>query len=291
MNKNSLAAVCSILFICGIYIERASCLRKSSFAVKRIDHILLTPADPRGLYDFLTAELKLPIAWAYRDYEGFASGGIFCGNVNLEALLMNQENLSSVSYISGIAFEPAETTDEAVNILKQRQIPFNESQTYEFGPEQSKIKMWTTTILKDFLPGSVIFICEYHPGIFNPPLWRNTLQKKLKEIKGGPLGIEYVKEIEIRVKEKESTLQKWQNLLNPYLLSSDGCFALGDGPRLCINESDTDHIYSIKIKVKSLDEAREFLLSRGLIRQEKKHSITLDPEKTFGILFEIVEIE
>jgi len=269
----------------------ASNLTESGSAVKRIDHILLTPEDPRGLYDFLTQELKLPTAWAFREYEGFASGGIFFGNVNLEALVMNQDNLSTPSKIAGMSFEPAEPTAEVVEELKRRQIAHDEPRTYEFGPEQSKIKMWTTTILKDFLPGSVVFICEYHPGLFNPPAWRNTLQKKLKEIKGGPLGIEYVKELELRVKDKEKALHKWQNLLSPHLFSLDGCFAVGDGPRLCMVESDKDYIHSIKIKVKSLDNAREFLSSRGLLGQDKKSSIILNTDKTFGILFEILEAE
>lgn len=291
MSKRCLATVLSIFFISAVLFVEASNLTESGSAVKRIDHILLTPEDPRGLYDFLTQELKLPTAWAFREYEGFASGGIFFGNVNLEALVMNQDNLSTPSKIAGMAFEPAEPTAEVVEELKRRQIAHDEPRTYEFGPEQSKIKMWTTTILKDFLPGSVVFICEYHPGLFNPPAWRNTLQKKLKEIKGGPLGIEYVKELELRVKDKEKALHKWQNLLSPHLFSLDGCFAVGDGPRLCMVESDKDYIHSIKIKVKSLDNAREFLSSRGLLGQDKKFSIILNTDKTFGILFEILEAE
>jgi len=274
-----------------VFTVEASNLTENGSVVKRIDHILLTPENPRGLYDFLTEELKLPAAWTFREYEGFASGGIFFGNVNLEALVMNQDNLFAPSMIAGMAFEPAEPTGKVMEELKRRQIAYDEPRTYEFGPEQSKIKMWTTTILKDFLPGSVVFICEYHLGLFNPPAWRNTLQKKLKEIKGGPLGIEYVKELELCVKDKEKALQKWQNLLSPHLFSSDGCFAIGDGPRLCIVESDKDYIHSIKIKVKSLDNARVFLSSRGLLGQDKRHSIKLNTNKTFGILFEILEAE
>jgi hypothetical protein len=291
MSKRYLAAFFSIFFISSVFIVGASTLTGNESVVKRIDHILLTPEDPRGLYDFLTEELKLPAAWTFREYEGFASGGIFFGNVNLEALVMNQDNLSAQSKIAGIAFEPEEPIGKVVEDLKRRQIAFDEPRTYEFGPEQSKIKMWTTTILKDFLPGSVVFICEYHLGLFNPPAWRNTLQKKLNEIKGGPLGIEYVKELEMRIKDKEKALQKWQNLLSPHLFSSDGCFAIGDGPRLCIVESEKNYIHSIKIKVKSLDNARVFLSSRGLMGQDKKFSIILNPDKTFGIFFEVMEAE
>ncbi len=291
MSRRCLVAVFSIFLISSVFTVGASNLKENGSTVKRIDHILLTPEDPRGLYDFLTQELKLPTAWAFREYEGFASGGIFFGNVNLEALVMNQDNLSSLSKIAGLAFEPAGPTAEVVEELKRRQIAHDEPRTYELGPEQSKIKMWTTTILKDLLPGSVVFICEYHPGLFNPPAWRKSLQRKLKEINGGPLGIEYVKELELRVKDKEKTLQKWQNLLSPYLFSPDGCFGIGDGPRLCLVESDQDYIHSIKIKVKSLDNAREFLSSRGLLGQDRKFSIILNPDKTYGILFKIIEAE
>jgi hypothetical protein len=290
MSKRPLDLALSFIIMAALFLG-ASSTTESASVVKRIDHILLVPEDPRGLYDFLTQELKMPIAWAFREYEGFASGGVFFGNVNLEALVMNRDNLSTPSKIAGIAFEPAGPTNEVVEEIKRRQIVYDEPRTYEFGPEQSKIKMWTTTILSDFLPGSVVFICEYHPGIFNPPAWRNTLQKKLEEIKGGPLGIEYVKEVELRVKDKEKALQKWQNLFSPYLLSPDGCFAVGDGPRLCMVESDKDSIHSMKIKVRSLDKAREFLSSRGLLGQDKKVSINLNPKKTFGILFEILEAE
>lgn len=291
MNKRCLAGIFSIFFISNLFPVRAKNLMESGYAVKRIDHILMTPEDPRGLFDFMTQELKLPIAWAFREYEGFASGGVFFGNVNLEALVMNQNNISSPSRIAGVAFEPAGPTAGVIEELRRRQITHGDPRTYEFGPEQSKIKMWTTTILHDFLPGSVVFICEYHPGLFNPPAWRNTLQKKLEEVKGGPLGIEYVKELALRVKDKEKAIQKWQNLLSPYLFSPDGCFAIGDGPRIRMVESDKDYIHSIIIKVKSLDNARKFLLSRGLLGQDKKFSIVLNVDKTFGILFEILEAE
>lgn len=259
--------------------------------VNRIDHVLLTPENPQGLFDFLTETLKMPVAWAYREYEGFASGGVFFGNVNLEALVMNQSNLSFPSHITGIAFEPAESTEQAVEELKRRRIAHEEPQTYEIGQGQSKMKMWTTTMLRDFFPGAVVFLCEYHPGIFNPPAWKKTLQKQLIKIEGGPLGIEHVSELEIGLKDIKKTLEKWEHFLKPHNFSSDGCFAIGDGPRLRFVESDKDVIHSIKIKVKSLDNAREFLSTQGLLGKDEGNSIKLNVDKTFGILFEIQDKE
>jgi len=76
MSKKPLALALSFIFMMAMLFLGASSMTENASAVKRIDHILLTPEDPRGLYDFLTQELRLPVAWAFREYEGFASGGV-----------------------------------------------------------------------------------------------------------------------------------------------------------------------------------------------------------------------
>ena len=122
MSKRWLTAVFSIFFTFSVFIVHASNLKENDSVVKCIDHILLTPENPRGLYNFLTEDLKLPVAWAFKEYEGFASGGVFFGNVNLEALVMNRDNLSTPSKIAGIAFEPSQPTEKVVEELKRSAI-------------------------------------------------------------------------------------------------------------------------------------------------------------------------
>jgi len=281
------------LLICQLASEK-EVGKKSSSIIKQVDHILLTPEDPQGLFDFLSQELKLPIAWPYQKYGGFASGGVFAGNVNLEALIFPHSVVSTSSKIAGIAFEPSTSTEEIVKELDRRQIAHGEPETYEVGPEGSKVKLWTNTIIENMVPGSFIFICEYHiHKIYKvePTAMREKLEKDFKNVNGGLLGIEYVSEIKIKLKNRAKALEKWQNLLKPYECFQDGCFDLGKGPSLRFLESDQDYIYSLKLKVQSLKKAGDYLSSKGLIHTKDNHMVTTNPVKTFGIIFEFFEID
>lgn len=263
--------------------------------VKQVDHIMLDSENPRKLFDFFTQELKFPVVWPYREYGNFASGGVFAGNVNLEPVFFQHkhESLKTRSKIIGLAFEASEPTEEILQELDRRKILYMTPEIMEFGPEGSKMKIATNTVFKNMLPGSFIFICEYHIyKLFKTDLstmrkkWQNELTKK----EGGPLGIEYVSEIKIRMKNRTEAFKKWQNLLRPCECSQDGCFDLGKGPSLRFLDSDLDCIYSLTIKVRSLEKAYDYLSSNGLIQTKNEHTVKTNPDKTFGILFEFTDI-
>jgi hypothetical protein len=262
--------------------------------IEQIDHILLVPDNPRGLFDFFTQELKLPVAWPFREYGQFASGGVFAGNVNLEAAVLSGGSVHPQSKIVGMAFEPSGSTEEVVRELDRRRIAHLDPQPFEMGPEGNKMKLWTNTILKDMLPGSFVFICEYHIyklNNTNPSAVRIQLKEALIKIDGGPLGIEYVSEVKIKVKERDKVLESWENFLEPYEGFKNGCFDLGKGPKIRFLQADTDCIDSIKIKVKSLEKAHDFLSSREMVGTKNEQRIITDPNKTFGIIFEFVEVD
>jgi hypothetical protein len=262
--------------------------------VEQVDHILLVPDNPRGLFDFFAQELKLPVAWPFREYGQFASGGVFAGNVNLEAAIFSGSSVNPQTKIVGIAFEPSGSTEEVVRELDRRRIAHLEPQPFEVEPEGNKMKLWTNTILEDMLPGSFVFICEYHIyKIYNtePSALRNQLKEAMNKIDGGPLGIEYVSEVAIKVKERDKVLERWKTFLGPDERFQDGCFDLGKGPKIRFLKSDTNCIDSLRIKVKSLEKAYGFLSSRGMVGKKNERRIIADPPKTFGILFEFVEID
>jgi len=264
--------------------------------VKQVDHIMLSPENPRELFNFLTQELKLPVAWPYREYGNSASGGVYAGNVNLEPVFFQHkhETLNTSSKIIGLAFEASVPTEEMLKELDRRNIPYMKPETMEFGPEGSKVKISTNTILENMLPGSFVFLCEYHIyKFFNTDLtqMRNKWQDNLIKINGGPLGIEYVSEIKIGMRNKVEALKKWQNLLKPNECCQDGCFDLGKGPSLRFLDSEQDCICSLTIKVKSLEKACDYLLIKGLIDAKDKYTVTTRPDKSFGILFEFTEVD
>jgi hypothetical protein len=287
-----LGVILSFLLCQAFMYQDAS--KKAPRLVEQIDHILLVPDNPRALFDFFTQELMLPVAWPYREYGSFASGGVFAGNMNLEAAVFSGSSAKSQTKIVGIAFEPSGTTEEVVKELDRRQIGHLEPQPFEMGPAGNKMKLWTNTILEDMLPGSFIFICEYHIyKIYNtePSALRNQLKEALNKIDGGPLGIEYVSEVKINVKERAKLLERWKNFLEPYECFQDGCFNLGKGPKIRFLEADANCIDSLRIKVKSLDKAYDFLCSREMIGIKNDQGIITDPNRTFGILFEFVEFD
>jgi hypothetical protein len=262
--------------------------------LEQVDHILLVPDNPRGLFDFFAQELKLPVAWPFREYGQFASGGVFAGNVNLEAAVFSGGSVNSPTKIVGIAFEPSGSTEEVVRELDRRQIAHLEPQSFEMGPEGNKMRMWTNTILEEMLPGSFIFICEYQIYKIHktdPSAVRNQLREALKKIDGGPLGIEYVSEVKIKVKERDKGLERWKTFFEPYERFQDGCFDLGKGPKIRFFEADANCIDSLRIKVKSLEKASGFLSSKGMVGKKNEQMVITDPQKTFGILFEFVEID
>jgi hypothetical protein len=262
--------------------------------IEQIDHILMVPDNPRDLFDFLAKDLKLPVAWPFREYGSFASGGVFAGNVNLEAAVLSGGQVNPLSKIVGLAFEPSRSTEEVIKELDRRQIAHLDPQPYEVGPEGNRMKLWTNTILDDMLPGSFVFICEYHIyKIHNtdPSAVRNQLREALAKIDGGPLGIVYVSEVKIKVKERHKVLESWRKFLEPSAVIRDGCFDIGKGPKIRFLEADADRIDSLEIKVKSLERVHDLLSSKGMLGIEDKQRIVTDPNRTFGICFEFVEVD
>jgi hypothetical protein len=264
--------------------------------VKQVDHIMLDSENPRELFDFFAQELKLPVVWPYQEYGNAASGGVFAGNVNLEPILFRRkhETLTTSSKIIGLAFEASRPTEEILEELGRRKIFYFPPETMRLGSEDSKMKIATNTVLQKLLPGSFVFICEYHIyQAFNTDLarmrkkWKNDLAKN----DGGPLGIVSVSEIKIKTKNKAEALKNWQNLLRPNACFRGECLDLGEGPSLCFLDSDQDCLYSLKIKVKSLEQACRFLSGKGFMEAKDKQTVTTKPDKSFGILFEFTEMD
>jgi len=260
---------------------------ESKGVVRQVDHILLATENPKAFYDFLTKELQLPIAWPYQEYDGFATGGVSAGNVNLEALVFNPARIDTPSKIIGIAFEPAGSTDQILEKLDKRQINHSQPEPFEMGSGEKKSKLWTTMRLPDMLSGSLIFFCEYH--FFNPSERRVNLHKKLEKIHGGPLRIDHLSEIVIKVKDMTSALKQWKNLLAPHQLNERNLFLIGKGPAIRFIKGEKDYIASLKFKVKSINEARDFLSKKSLLGEVDGSTIKTNSAKFWEILFEFSE--
>ena len=222
-----------------------------------------------------------------RQYSGFASGGVSAGNVNLEALVFNPARIDTPSKIIGIAFEPEGSTEQILAALDQRDIVHSQPEPFEMGSGEKKPKLWTTMRLPDMLPGSLIFFCEYH--FYNVSKRRESLDKKLENIQGGPTGLVKLDEIVIKIKDMTSALTRWQSLLSPHPMTEDHLFAVGKGPAIRFVKGDSDCVSSLKFKVRSLNQARDFLAQKGILGEVDATKIKTDPSMFWDLLFEFSE--
>lgn len=84
-----------------------------------------------GVLSDTHGSLKLPVAWPFADYGGFASGGISFGNMNVEVLESNQLTPSftagPAARIRGVALRPKRHLDSAYfDELDPRGIAYNQ---------------------------------------------------------------------------------------------------------------------------------------------------------------------
>jgi hypothetical protein len=101
------------------------------------------------------------------------------------------------------------------------------------------------------------------------------LRTRLDEVEGGPLGVKYVKEVELGVKNVGKSMADWRVLLDPVKPISEDTWKIGEGPTLRLTLDKENSIKSISVRVKSLRKARKFLKMNGLLGEEKEDMLAL----------------
>lgn len=123
---------------------------------KQLDHVIARVEEPRRLFDTLTGTLGLPVAWPFRAYPSFQSGGVALGNLYLEIMQCGPPRPTRPGRFCAIAFE-APPIDAAVRELSSRGIPHTPPAPYrEPGADGKKVPIWSNAVLgrmvgRDFL--------------------------------------------------------------------------------------------------------------------------------------------
>lgn len=250
--------------------------------VERVDHILLMPGakNARALFDFFSGDLGLPVAWPYKSFGEFASGAVYFGNVSVEIIQMDGK-IDGGSKIAGIAFEPSVKTEAVISALKNKKIPYEGPVPFEINMGTSKKNLWTSTYLKDILPGSQVFFCEYH--MINPPDERKKLNDKFAACGGGSLKIKKIREIVIAHKNLASSVPKWNELAGPAAANAEFRLAFKEGPAIKFIAGKNDSIISLIVEADSPDKIEQVLKEKKLAGTKTEHGIELNKEKTFGV--------
>ncbi|MFC1785980.1 hypothetical protein ACFLZA_01280 [Candidatus Neomarinimicrobiota bacterium] len=273
MIRNLLNILFVIILVAGCQIGE-----KQTPIVKKVEHILLKVDGvntQQRLWNFFVDTLKLPTVWPLNDYGTFASGGVSAGNVVLE-IYRNTDDFSNEgdAKLDGFAFEPYNGTESCIKELDNRQIYHSKpDSSMKKSEDGKKVTGWITFDINDVLTDETsIFVCDYkidvRPG-------RMLASQDLRNIQGGPLSLERVKEILVGTTNVKSEKKRWQNLMAPYSYDENNGFLLAEGPAIRIVENSDDSLVELLFEVTSFSQARSFLEEHTLLDKESRNDMLL----------------
>jgi hypothetical protein len=217
----------------------------SGAVVAQIDHVVVESTDPVALFALFTDTLQLPVAWPFATYPGFASGGAFLGNANVEALTLGNPatptaGAPSRARLAALAFEPAGTIEVAIAELESRGLPHEAPQEIP-GP-----RGWVNVTVDGLVPGPAefppTFLVKY---TFNQDRVRAELGQDLLARGGGPLGLERLAEVVVGATDPAAAARRWQDFLTPMAPAETGYWVIGAGPALRLESAAVDAIEAL----------------------------------------------
>jgi hypothetical protein len=256
----------------------------------RVDHFFATSPKAEAQFNFFRDTLGLAVAWPYKSYGNFASGGLSVGNTVLEVVTWTvAEGDTLPTEWKSVAFEPVGDTETAVAELKNRGISYSTPDVTHFKDSTGKeVVGWINTHLTGLSPSGVVFICDY-PDRKGVHQVHRVAHDDLVRRSGGPLGVIAVKEIVLGVTDLEKAAVQWRSLVASPGQETDGLFSFGDGPGIRLVEADEPGIREIVIGVRSVGDARRFLAIRGLLESGEAGRVSIARKALGGLHVTLVD--
>jgi hypothetical protein len=236
--------------------------------VRQVDHILIESDQPEKLFHLFLDKFELPLAWPYKSYGTFSSGGVGFGNVNLETIHLE----GGTPGIAGVAFEPV-SIEEAVAGLDAKGLK-HDPPAPAFQKDAAGNQHLARTTMELRMVPEGLFFCKYNTPI-EPR--RARIQSELQARNGGPLGIEKVEEIVIGVRDMAAAQGQYRALLGQPRSGDETTWSIGNGPAIHLVTDNKDRLVQVRIKVKSLEQARAYLKSQKMLGTDTGHEVALDP--------------
>lgn len=221
---------------------------KGKVEIKKVEHFYIASNKAKVIFQIFSDQFGLPVVWDYQSWGSFSSGGITLGNVVLECI-GSQPDQAETYY--GVALEPNLPLKRTVSVLDSVEIAHGRI---------SKAADWSTLSLNNLLPDYInLFLCDYH----DRQLVNQGRKKAMDELvrnNGGPLGIQYLKEIVIG----SETPQQFERELTkiPGVVRDGNTFLFQEGPSLTLVKSDMPFL-GLSIKVTSVNNAKLELETLG----------------------------
>lgn len=235
--------------------------------IRQVDHIVIDSDTPEALFHLFSEQLELPLGFPYKSYGTFSSGGVGFGNVILE--FIHARGLHPG--LAGVAFEPA-TIEEASSTLDALGVKHDVAKpVYQPDSSGGKRLGWTTMELD--LAADGFFLCKYNLSV-EPR--RTRIRQELDARNGGPLGVDSVSEVVVGVRDLEAAENQFRSLLGPPSQGESSLWAVGGGPAIRLVTDKQDHLKEVRVKVHSLQRAREYLKEQGLLGAASESGLTFN---------------
>lgn len=232
------------------------------------------------VYRFLRQDLQLPLV-----YEPVTQGqrryvGLWVGNLVLEPC----GPYSNIAYATpdfraifcGLTFESYESSTESAKQLEQRQI-------------KHSLLGQSFVIINDpnLCEGNLVASIMDNPGRIQERQKHQALSSQLAENRGGPLGVEYVSEIQVGYTDP-GDIDAWKAFLAPAKQIAPLQWQLGDRPVLRLIKGPRKEVKGIVLKVRSLNTAADYLKTNNLLGQKGRAQVQIKPpdDWEFAIILE-----
>ena len=262
-------------------------------AVKRIDQIyckMESVGDVNKLYYLFANTFGFPEAWPPTPKKHYYGGGVYTGNTWLKWVTFNTRAYKMTDKPAKFSILSAEPNgyESCLKELEKRgiQVKFDGVQTIADSSGQEQEWARSSSLTESPFKEVDLSICKYtslaFPALTTTPEARDLdghygiMRKRLDAVDGGSLGVRYVKEVELGVRD-EKDREAWQALLSP-VKQVGGVWKVGKGPALRLI-SDENGIKSISVKVRSLRTAKKFLRMNGLLGEERENIVSLNRGK------------
>jgi hypothetical protein len=264
--------------------------------INQIDHIYAVCPRPDKSFHFFREELGLPVVWDSRVNSKYASSAVWLGNVSLEFITGDSTDKAQ---FEGIALEPLQSIASILPALDKNKVLHDTGQSYTFEVvdkgRPKEIIGWTSLSLVKILPtGTDFFIIEYN-NKKRFDLNRNIAKDSLIHLSGGPLGVMFLKEVNI-TSDNVRSCKRGLNSIPGMAVSESDRFTFNKGPSIKLIDSASGPeqpgktgITKIVIKVRSVSMAARYLASKKILGKQSNNSVYIDPAEIMGLVIELVD--
>jgi len=218
-----------------------------------------------GVYRFLREDLQLPLV-----YEPVTQGerryvGLWAGNLVLEPC----GPYANIAYATpdfgaifcGLTFEAYKSSKQSSAQLERRHI-------------RHKPLGSSFVIINDpnLCEGNLVASIMDNPDRVQEQQEHEALTLQLGESQGGPLGLQYVSEIQVGYTVPQD-IEAWESLLAPARRVGPQQWQLSAGPALRLLKSQRKEIKAVVFKVNSLEAATHYLRTNDLLGQVSQNRV------------------